>query len=105
MTRLEKIQNIGLNSDETAKVLIYSDQGLRWIKNTNELNHQKEMDKFIDNVVSKPRKQINEFVAFVKDNYLAPEGEEVDNEDFIRRWNGAYDLLTVQKNSPGSVQK
>ena len=68
MTRLEKLQKIGLNSDETAKVLIYSDQGLRWIKNTNELNHQKEMDKFIDNVVSQPRNQINEFVAFVKDN-------------------------------------
>ena len=63
------------------------------------------MDKFIDEVVSKPRKQINEFVAFVKDNYFAPEGEEVDNEDFIRRWDGAYDVLTVQKNSPGTVQK
>ena len=43
MTRLEKLQKIGLNSDETAKVLIYSDQGLRWIKNTNGLNHQKEL--------------------------------------------------------------
>ena len=29
MTRLEKLQNIGHNSDETTKVLIYSDQGLR----------------------------------------------------------------------------
>ena len=29
MTRLEKLQNFGLNSDKTAKVLIYSDQGLR----------------------------------------------------------------------------
>ena len=48
MTRLEKLQKIGLNSDETAKLLIYSDQGLGWIKNTNGLNHQKEMDKFID---------------------------------------------------------
>ena len=105
MTRLEKLQKIGLNSDETAKVLIYSDQGLRWIKNTNGLNHQKEMDKFIDNVVSKPRKKIKDFVAFVKDNYFSPEGVEVDNEDFIRRWNGAYDVLTVQKNSPGAVQK
>ena len=63
------------------------------------------MDKLIDNVVSKPRNQINEFVAFVKDKYFAPEGVEVDNEDFIRRWNGAYDVLTVQKNSPGAVQK
>ena len=63
------------------------------------------MDKLIDEVVSKPRKHINKFVAFVKDKYFAPEGEEVDNEDFIRRWNGAYDVLTVQKNSPGIVQK
>jgi len=105
MTRLEKLANIGLNSEDSTKVLIYSDQGLRWIKNTNGLTHQKEMDKFIDNVVSKPRKQINEFVAFVKDKYFAPEGEEVDNEDFIRRWNGAYEVLNVQESSPGTVQK
>ena len=84
MTRLEKLHKIGLNSDEKAKVLIYSDQGLRWIKNTNGLNHQKEMDKFIYNVISKPRKQIKEFVAFVKDKYFAPDGEEVDNDDFIK---------------------
>ena len=85
MTRLEKLANIGLNPEDSTKVLIYSDQGLRWIKNTNGLNHQKEMDKFIDNIVTKPRKKIKELVAFVKDKYFAPEGEEVDNEDFIRR--------------------
>lgn len=96
MTRLEKLQKIGLNSDESAKVLIYSDQWLRWIKNTNGLNHQKKMGKFIDNVVSKPRKKIKDFVAFVKDNYFSPEGVEVDNEDFIRRWNGAYEVLNIQ---------
>ena len=94
MTRLEKLQKIGLNSDETAKVLIYSDHGKRCIKNTNVLNHQKEMDKFIDNLVSKPRKKIKEFVAFVKDNYFAPEGVDVDNEDFIKRSNGAYEVLS-----------
>ena len=105
MTRLEKLTKIGLNSEDSARVLIYSDQGVRWIKNVDGLNHQKEMDKFIDNVVSKPRKKIKEFVVFVKDKYFAPEGVEVDNEDFIRRWNGAYDVLTVQKNSPGIVQK
>ena len=54
------------------------------------------MDKLIDEVVSKPRKQINEFFVFVKDKYFAPDGEEVDNEDFIRRWNGAYEVLNVQ---------
>ena len=96
MTRLEKLQKIGLNPDETAKVLIYSDQGLRWIKNTNQFNHQKEMDKFIDSLVSKPRKKIKEFLDFVKDKYFAPEGVEVDNEDFIRRWNVAYEVLNVQ---------
>ena len=96
ITRLEKLQKIGLNSEDSTKVLIYSDQGLRWIKNTNQFNHQKEMDKFIDSIVSKPRKKIKEFVAFVKDNYFAPEGVEVDNEDFIRRWNGAYEVLNAQ---------
>ena len=101
MTRLEKLTKIGLNSEDSARVIIYSDQGVRWIKNVDGLNHQKEMDKLIDEVVSKLRKQINEFVAFVKDKYFAPEGEEVDNEDFIRRWNGAYDLLTVQKTVQG----
>ena len=105
MTRLEKLANIGLNSEDSTKGLIYSDQGLRWIKNADGHNHQKEMDKFIDNIVFKPRKKIKEFVAFVKDKYFAPEGVEVDKEDFIRRWNGAYDVLTVQKNSPRIVQK
>ena len=104
MTRLEKLTNIGLNSDDSARVLVYSDQGVRWIKNVDGLNHQKEMDKLIDEVVSKPRKQINEFVAFVKDKYFAPEGVEVDKEDFIRRWNGAYEVLNVQESSPGTVQ-
>ena len=97
MTSFEKLQNIGLNSDETAKVLIYSDLGLRWIKNTNVLHHQKEMDKFIDNIVSKPRKKIKEFVAFVRDNYFSTEGVELDNDDLIRRWNGAYEVLNVQE--------
>ena len=96
MTRLEKLTKIGLNSEDSARVLIYSDQGVRWIKNTDGLIHQKEMDKLIDEVVSKPRKKIKEFVAFVKDNYFVPEGVEVDNEDFIRRWNGAYEVLNVQ---------
>ena len=105
MTRLEKLANIGLNTEDSTKVLIYSDQGLRWIKNTDGLNHQKEMDKFIDYIVSKPRKKIKEFVAFVRDNYFAPEGVEVDKEDFIRRWNGAYEVLNVQESSLGTVQK
>ena len=40
ITRLEKLQKISLNSDETAKVFIYSGQILSWTKNTNYFNHQ-----------------------------------------------------------------
>ena len=58
------------------------------------------MDKFIDNLVSKPRKKIKEFVAFVKDNYFAPEGVEVDNKELIRRWNGAYEVANVEDKCP-----
>ena len=105
MTRLEKLQKIGLNSEDSARVLIYSEQGLRWIKNTDGINHQMEMDSFIDNIVSKPEMQIREFVAFVKDKYFVPEGEEVDNENAIRRWNGAYEVLNVQKNSLEVIRK
>ena len=100
MTRLEKLTKKGLNSEYSTKFLIYSDQRLRWIKNTNGLTHQKEMDKFIDKLVSKPRKRIKEFVAFVKDHFFAPEGVEVDNEDFVRRRNGAYKVLNVQDQCP-----
>ena len=66
MTRLEKLQKIGLNSDETAKVLIYSDQGLRWIKNTNEFIHQKEMDKFTDSVVLSQERRLKSSLRLLK---------------------------------------
>ena len=106
MKRTQQIKDAHpwLSYEEVVKVLIYSDQGLRWIKNTSGLNHQQEMDSFIDNIVSKPRKQIREFVAFVKDKYFVPDGVEVDNEDFIRRCNGAYEVLNVQESSPGTLQ-
>tara|TARA_B100001027_G_scaffold206827_1_gene170718 strand:- start:64 stop:351 length:288 start_codon:yes stop_codon:yes gene_type:complete len=95
MTRLEKLANIGLNSEDSAKVLIYSDPGLCWIKDTRGLNHQKEMDRFIEIIVFKPRKKIKELVAFVKDKYFEPEGVEVDKVDFILRLKGAYEVLNV----------
>ena len=90
ITILEKLADIGFNSEDSASGLMFSDQPLRWISNNSGLNHQKEMDKFIYNIVSKTRKQIKKFVAFVKEKYFLAEGKEVDNEDFIRRWNGAY---------------
>ena len=96
MTRLEGLQKIGLKTNGAEQVLIYSDQRLRWIKNTEGITHQKDMDNFIENVVFNPRINNKEFVAIVKDNYLAPEGVEVHKEDFIRRWKGASEVLNVQ---------
>ena len=53
------------------------------------------MDRFIENIVFKPRKKIKEFVAFVKNKYFETEGVEVDKEDFILRLKGAYEVLNV----------
>ena len=66
MTRLEKLQKIGLNPDETAKVLIYSNQGFSWIKNTNEFIHQKEMDKFTDSVVLSQERRLKSSLRLLK---------------------------------------
>ena len=44
---------------------------------------------------SLPKKKIKEFVEFVKYNYFTSEGVELDNEDFIRRWNEAYEVPNV----------
>ena len=69
MDRTQQIKDAHpwLSYKKIVKVLIYSDQDLRWIKNTDGLNPQKEMEKFKDNIVSKSRKQIREFLVFVKD--------------------------------------
>ena len=54
------------------------------------------MDKFIENIVSKPRMNILKFVGFVKDDYFSPKEIEVDSEDFIRKWNGTCKVLNAQ---------
>ena len=73
--------------------MIYSDQVVCIIIIDQTVNN-----KFIGNVVSKPRKKIKEFVAFVTYYYSAPEvvEVEVDKEDFIRRWNEAYEVPNIQ---------
>ena len=97
MTRLEKLTKIGLNSEDSARVLIYSDQGLRWIKNIDYQDKlQDEMDKFVEYLVQQPKKNVNKFVAFVKDKYFAKDGEEVDDQEFNRRWYQAYSVLSAQ---------
>ena len=54
------------------------------------------MDKFVEYLVQQPKKNVNKFVAFVKDKYFAKDGEEVDDQEFNRRWYQAYRVLSAQ---------
>ena len=47
MTRTERLENKGLSADEALKVVIFADQGLRWIKRVDALNHQNKLDEFL----------------------------------------------------------
>ena len=97
MSRTESQMILGLSMEEATKALIYYDQGLRWIKNIDYQDKlQDEMDKFVEYLVQQPKQNVNKFVAFVKDKYFAKDGEEVDDQEFNRRWHQAYRLLSVQ---------
>ena len=96
MSRTESIMMLGLSMDEATIALIYYDQGLRWIKNIDyHDNLQDELDKFVEYLVQQPMKNVNQFVAFVKDKYFAKDGEEVDDQEFNRGWYQAYRVLSV----------
>ena len=97
MSRSESLMMLGLSMEEAIKALIYYYQGLRWIKNIDYQDKlQDEMDKFVEYLVQQPKKNVNNFVAFVKDKYFAKDGEEVDDQEFNRRWYQAYRVLSVQ---------
>ena len=96
MNRTESLMILSLSMEEATKALIYYDQGLRWIKNIDHQDKlQDEMDKFVEYLVQQPQKNVNKFVAFVKDKYFAKDGEEVDDQEFNRRWYQAYRVLSV----------
>ena len=54
------------------------------------------MDKFVEYLVQQPKKNVNKFVAFVKDKYFAKDGEVVDDKEINRRWYLAFRFLSVQ---------
>ena len=75
MSRTESLMMLGLSMEEATKALIYYYQGLRWIKNIDYQDKlQDEMDKFVGYLVQQPKKNVNKFVAFVKDKYFARDG-------------------------------
>ena len=86
MTRTEQLMNKGLSADEALKVVVFADQGLRWIKGTNGLNHQKRMDDFIGLIETKPNETVRELADYIRDNYYAKDGEDINKKEFERRW-------------------
>ena len=97
MNRTDKLMSKGLSADDALKVVIYADQGLRWLKNSSGLEHQKKVDSFVDLIKSKPRQKVKEFSKFIREKYYAKEGEEVSKEDFERRWHEAESIILTDK--------
>lgn len=93
MTRIQKLQNTGLSLDDSCRVCIFADLGLRWIEKTTPNTHQKAMDKLIDSVVKKKAKEVRAFVKHLNKNYFAPVDKDVNKEEFERRWAEAIELL------------
>ena len=102
MTRIQKLQDKGLSLDDSCRVCIFADQGLRWIEKTEPHTHQKEMDKLINSVVKKKGKDVRAFVKHLNKNYFAPADEEVNKEEFEKRWSEAIELLELSTKASGS---
>ena len=97
-SRTERLVQIGLSLDEATKVLIYYDQGLRWIKNIDYQDKlQDELDKFVDLLIMKSPQRVDNFIKFVLEKYFPQSDEHLDDEEFTRRWNSAYEVLTVKE--------
>ncbi len=43
------------------------------------------MDRFVNLLIHKPYKKLNDFVAFVRDKYFVNDVEEVNDEEFNTR--------------------
>ena len=86
MIRTESLEKKGLSADQALKVVIYADQGLRWIKGIDALNHQNKLDEFVDEIATKPNAKVKEMANYVNKKYFAKDGENISREEFERRW-------------------
>ena len=93
MTRTEQLMNKGLSADEALKVVIFADQGLRWIKGIDALNYQNKLDEFVDEIADKPNAKVKEMANYVNDKYFAKDGEDVSREEFERRWRAGESII------------
>ena len=93
MTRTEILEKKGLSADQALKVVIYADQGLRWIKGIDALNHQNKLDEFVYEIAAKPKAKVKEMANYVIDKYFAKDGEDVSREEFERRWRAGETII------------
>ena len=91
-----------LSYEEVVKVLIYSDQGLRWIKNLHRDKLERSMEAFTKLLKSKSMKALKPFVEYVLGVYYSGVDKygnqiEVSKESFENRWHKAREILLTSK--------
>ena len=98
MTRTDVIQVAhGLSLDDAVKGLIYHQQGEQWIKGLEHDNLQDSMDEFTGLLLKTPRDKVQAFTTYVKEKYWAKPDEDINRNEFERRWAGGQTILNFQQ--------
>ena len=87
----------GLTLDEAAKVLAYHQQGAQWIQGLEHDKLQASMDEFTELLLKKPRDKVQAFITYVKEKYWAKPDEDLNKNEFERRWAGGQTILNFQQ--------
>ena len=94
MTRKDVIQVAhDLSLDDAVKGLIYHQQGEQWIKGLEHDNLQDSMDEFTELLLKTPRDKVQACITYVKENYWAKADEDINKNEFERRWAGGQTIL------------
>ena len=94
MTRTDAIQAAHcLSLDDAVKVLIYHQQGEQWIKGLERDKLQESMDEFTELLLKTPRDKVQAFTTYVKEKYWAKAVEDINKNEFERRWAGGQTIL------------
>ena len=83
----------GLTLDEAVKVLSYHQQGEQWIKGLEHYNLQDSMDEFTELLLKTPRDKVQAFTTYLKEKYWAKADEDINKNEFERRWAGGQTIL------------
>ena len=95
MIRTDAIQAaLGLSLDDAVKVLIYHQQGAQWIKGLEHDKLQDSMDEFTELLLKTSRDKIQAFTTYVKEKYWAKPDEDLNKNEFERRWAGGHAFST-----------